>query len=406
MTAVRLSCTVNNYHWGKRGLASKAAQFAATDPAIAIDSTQPYAELWMGTHPNGPSRVFGSKQSLGELIAADPARLLGAAAERFGNQLPFLFKVLSIDSALSIQAHPDKTLAQQLHRERPDTYKDDNHKPEMAVALTPFTALSGFRRLGQIAAYLDAYPELRALVPQSAGVFQAAVGAGAEAERAALKALFAELMRADADAVAEQLELLLARTRDSNAQEDRLVRQLSGEYPGDVGVFCVFVLNVLELAPGEAFYMGPNDPHAYISGDCIECMATSDNVVRAGLTPKLRDVPVLLDMLTYEHGAPDAKLLQPVPAGPGSLLYDPPIDEFSVLHTRVEPDHEEQLPPVDGPRILIVTAGAGTMAVGGESFELVPGTVFFVYPNSPVALCAAAADGQPLVTYSAQCLAD
>ncbi|KAJ2759961.1 Mannose-6-phosphate isomerase, partial [Coemansia nantahalensis] len=224
------------------------------------------------------------------------------------------------------------------------------------------------------------------------------------AERAALRALFAELMCAEAAAVAEQMGRLLARTQGSGAREDRLARLLGGEYPGDVGVFCVFVLNVLELAPGEAFFMGPNDPHAYIGGDCVECMATSDNVVRAGLTPKLRDVPVLLAMLTYEHGAPDAKLLQPTPTGCGSLLYDPPIDEFSVLRTRAEPGCEVHVPPVDGPRVLIVADGCGTMAVGDESFDVVPGTVFFVYPNSPVALCAA--DGQPLVAYTAQCLAE
>ncbi|KAJ1718029.1 Mannose-6-phosphate isomerase [Coemansia biformis] len=272
----------------------------------------------------------------------------------------------------------------------------------MAIALTEFTAMSGFRPLAEIAGYLNSYPEFRALVP-SAQRFQQAIGAGSVAEREALMALFAELMGADGDGVKEQLELLLARTRESGAEEDRLVRQLSSEYPGDVGVFCVFVLNVLELAPGEAFYMGPNDPHAYISGDCVECMATSDNVVRAGLTPKLRDVPVLLDMLTYEYGTPEAKLLRPAPVAGGTLIYDPPIEEFAVLCTRVAPSHTEELPAVDGPRVLIVADGRGSMAVCAESFALEPGTVFYIYPNSPVALSAAG--GQPLVTYAAQCQA-
>ncbi|KAJ2776274.1 Mannose-6-phosphate isomerase [Coemansia javaensis] len=401
---VRLSCAVNNYHWGKRGLSSKAAQFAAAcNPGAVIDAQQPYAELWMGTHPSGPSRVLGSDTELAELIAADPAAMLGpAVAAAYGGQLPFLFKVLSIEKALSIQAHPDKALAQQLHRDRPGVYKDGNHKPEMAVALTEFTAMSGFRPLPEIARYLDEYPELRALVP-SAAAFQRAVGGGdAEAERAALKTLFAELMTADAAAVGAQLARLLERTGGSARAEDRLARQLSSEYPGDVGVFCVFVLNVLRLAPGEAFFMGPNDPHAYVSGDCVECMATSDNVVRAGLTPKLRDVPVLLDMLTYAHGAPDAKLLRPAAAG-ASLLYDPPIDEFSVLATRLAPGCADALPPSPGPRILIATEGAGSLTADGEAHALAPGAVFFVRPGTAVTLAAAPDQPQPLVTYTAQC---
>ncbi|KAJ2432993.1 Mannose-6-phosphate isomerase, partial [Coemansia sp. RSA 2424] len=165
MSVIRLACNVNNYHWGKHGLHSKAAQFAATNPGVSIDDTQTYAELWMGTHASGPSKVFGTDTSLSSIIEQNPAQALGTlVSSKYDGQLPFLFKVLSIEKALSIQAHPDKRLAQRLHAERPAVYKDGNHKPEMSIALTDFVAMSGFRPLDQIAGFIEEYPEFAALV--------------------------------------------------------------------------------------------------------------------------------------------------------------------------------------------------------------------------------------------------
>ncbi|KAJ2753832.1 Mannose-6-phosphate isomerase [Coemansia sp. BCRC 34490] len=429
MTIVRLSCAVNNYHWGKPGLSSKAAQFAATNPDVTIDPTQTYAELWMGTHPSGPSKVYGTDTKLSTLIEKDPTGALGASVEReFGPRLPFLFKVLSIETALSIQAHPDKALAERLHRERPAVYRDDNHKPEMSIALTQFTAMSGFRPLEQVAGFLDAYREFRALVPRSADEFGEIVSASSSAgegeKKAALRRLFAELMGASSDDVAAQLDRLVKRISQpkgghSSPVVDELVLRLSTEYPGDVGVFCVFMLNVLQLSPGEAFYMGPNDPHAYLFGDCIECMATSDNVVRAGLTPKMRDVDVLVGMLTYDFGTPHSKLLEPTAFAHGtsgrSVVYDPPIDEFAVACTRLLPDQEETVEPLQGPQIVIVVQGSGRLTSSGgaddSSFDVHPGCVYFVYPGTGYTLRAVAdskdsgGQGQQLVTYAAFCLA-
>ncbi|KAJ2004690.1 Mannose-6-phosphate isomerase [Coemansia thaxteri] len=414
MTVIRLACSVNNYHWGKHGLQSKAAQFAATNPGVAIDAAQTYAELWMGTHASGPSLVYGTGEALASAIARDAPRLLGAGvARKYAGQLPFLFKVLSIEKALSIQAHPDKALARVLHATRPDAYRDGNHKPEMSIALTDFVALSGFRPLEQIAGFLAAVPELAALVRASAPALVAAVrdGLGDAEKRAALRALFSELMCADAESVRGQLEALVARVPAGadalDVSEGALVHRLSAEYPGDVGVFCVFLLNVLRLAPGDAFFMGPNDPHAYVFGDCVECMATSDNVVRAGLTPKLRDVPVLVDMLTYDYGAPDAKLLRPhayAHGGPASVVYDPPIDEFAVVRTALAPAQREALAAVAGPQILLAAEGCGVLRLpaSGESHELRPGLVYFVGAATPLSI--EADEASALVTYAAQCL--
>ncbi|KAJ1818182.1 Mannose-6-phosphate isomerase, partial [Coemansia sp. RSA 2599] len=380
--------------------------------------------LWMGTHPSGPSKVFGTDTPLAAVVQECPEMALGQkVADKYHGQIPYLFKVLSIEKALSIQAHPDKQLAQKLHSERPAVYKDGNHKPEMSIALTDFIAMSGFRPLDQISAFLDEYPEFHALVSKSAGNFKrvAATGSGSsgaseEEKKLALKALFSELMNADEGDVAKQLQRLLQRIGhdDDNDNDDNhakdathpqaLVRRLNAEYPDDVGVFCVFMLNVLSLQPGDAFYMGPNDPHAYVSGDCVECMATSDNVIRAGLTPKLRDVPVLVDMLTYDHGSPDSKLLKPeVFAGSlHSVVYDPPIDEFSVIRTALQPGQTERFDGLTGPQIFIVVEGKGLLEDAEESYALLPGHVFFVAANSSYAISAAS--DQSLVTYTAICM--
>lgn len=93
---------------------------------------------------------------------------------------------------------------------------------------------------------------------------------------------------------------LFHQKRQLSAKE-QLILRLEGQYPADVGILAAFFLNYVELKPGEALYVGPNEPHAYISGECIECMATSDNVVRAGLTSKKRDVQALLSMLNYKQ---------------------------------------------------------------------------------------------------------
>eukprot|EP01084_Bolivina_argentea_P239330 402287_1 len=132
---VQLSCTAQNYAWGKPAKTSKVAQLLSKE----TDGDKPYAELWMGTHKKGPSSVILDSKSNKTQLLSD---FLGA-------ELPYLYKVLSVARSLSIQAHPNKELAEKLHKDRPNVYKDDNHKPEMAVALTPFEAMCGFRPSSQ-----------------------------------------------------------------------------------------------------------------------------------------------------------------------------------------------------------------------------------------------------------------
>ena len=340
----------------------------------------------MGTHPSGPSTLHGSDVTLESVLKANPHLLTQYFYDEYHGHLPFLFKVLSINKALSIQAHPDKELAKKLYRERPAIYKDDNHKPEMAIALTEFEALCGFRPLNEISAALGAWPELSELVGREAvDTFQNALKeADVDNQRQALKQLYTAVMTAEASTVKERLDSLIHKLTSAGKEYrpqtiEELVLRIHSQFPGDVGVFSLFFLNYVVLQPGQAIFLAANEPHAYLSGgeclasepvvaqllcdatfhpltmvvsvfvsttDCVECMAASDNVVRAGLTPKFKDVEVLTQMLTYQAKSSADQLLTGVscaPHSPHSLLYDPPIEEFSVVLTRLDHDKDKEL---------------------------------------------------------------
>ncbi|KAH9457629.1 hypothetical protein Pst134EB_009945 [Puccinia striiformis f. sp. tritici] len=172
-------------------------------------------------------------------------------------------------------------------------------------------------------------------------------------------------MNASTESVTEQVQKLIKRIESEGGRDkpfgsdEELLLRLNDQFPDDVGIFCAFVLNVVQLEPGQAAFLQADEPHAYLTGDIVECMASSDNVVRAGLTPKLRD------------------------------LYDPPIEEFSVLLTKLSPGEQDQHPPINGPSILIVTQGSGTISTGGQ--EIAPkheGQVYFIAAGTPVQISA------------------
>ncbi|KAI8927179.1 mannose-6-phosphate isomerase [Entophlyctis helioformis] len=412
----RIAAKTQSYDWGKIGRSSTVATLAAATPGFSIDDTKPYAELWMGTHPNAPSVLVDSQTPLRDVLT--PSNLSPDLHKHYNGDLPFLFKVLSINKALSIQAHPDKALAQQLFTKYPHLYKDPNHKPEMALALTPFEAFIGFRPLAEISGHLDKYPEFAAVIGTTvASAFKAQVAkTGAStgqddlaANKQALRTLFGTLMNQDPAVIATQLDALIARVAHSPDTLDKLLVRLNKEYPQDVGCFCALLLNYLTLSAGDAIFLAANEPHAYISGDCVECMATSDNVVRSGLTPKFKDVDTLVSMLTYNYGPADAQILRgdPVPNTSFTRLYDPPIDEFSVARVHFARGQTagalvEHAAPLKGPSIALVTAGSGYITVNGSRTKAESGFVFFIGADVPVTY-ELPAEGSDFTVYRAYC---
>jgi len=168
-----LSCPVQSYAWGKVGSESAVAKlkFGSDSSTFSIDNVAPYAELWMGTHVSGPAKLKDSGQNLLNWLKENPSSVGLVPSDYPIDDLPFLFKVLSIRTALSIQSHPDKALAKNLFETRPDIYKDPNHKPEMAIALTPFEAMCGFRPISEIQHYLGYYPEFANILGTEGIVF-------------------------------------------------------------------------------------------------------------------------------------------------------------------------------------------------------------------------------------------
>ncbi|CAI7604760.1 unnamed protein product [Penicillium palitans] len=416
---LRLQCGVNSYDWGKVGQESAAAKYAATTaaPDFSIEADKPYAELWMGTHPSLPSKDVETQRTLLDMVQDNQALLSTDISERFGGRLPFLFKVLSIRKALSIQAHPNKKLAEQLHARDPKNYPDDNHKPEMTIAITPFEGVCGFRPLAEITHFLQAVEPLRTLVgDQAASEFEKLVKGNEDSEdpaviqknKEALRSLFTTLMESSSEKVETACKALISaadnspdsfatlagevETNPTNPAElAALAKRLDGQFPNDIGLFIFFFLNFVKLQPGEGMFLKADDIHAYISGDIIECMASSDNVVRAGFTPKFKDVDTLTQMLTYSYAPIEEQKIQATDypyvilnataysSASSAMLYDPPIDEFSVIKTDLNrTGAKATFDPIEGPSIFICTRGKGRITVGNKTEEVQEGYVFFV----------------------------
>mmetsp|Transcript_3254 Transcript_3254/g.8169 ORF Transcript_3254/g.8169 Transcript_3254/m.8169 type:complete len:440 (+) Transcript_3254:37-1356(+) len=321
----RLEPAVQHYAWGMTGGKGLVAEMSGK-----AELDKPYAELWMGTHPSAPSKVKeegGGSKDLSAFLEQYPA----FAGGKIGQQLPYLFKCLSVRCPLSIQAHPNKSLAEQLHAKDPKNYKDDNHKPELACAVSVFEGLCGFRPLEEISKHMSEVPELAAIVgKEAASGVTAAVGGSGDEQSKALQAAFAALMLADEGKVKEEAERLIERLKKT-PEGDRTVADVvalsaNDEFPGDVGLLSIYMLNIVKLQPGSAMFLKPNFPHAYLKGDCVELMATSDNVVRAGFTPKFKDVSTLVTMLEYNPTSPE--LVEGKSEGPNVCMYAPSGTEF------------------------------------------------------------------------------
>src|SRR5690606_33234253 len=151
------------YDWGKVGNESLVGQLyqKQTNEKIKNFDTTHFAEFWMGTHPNGPCLIHSTNKKLSDFLKEQTQDVLGEHVHKRFNGLPFLLKVLSVNQALSIQAHPDKELAQKLFKKFPKIYKDANHKPELCCALTKFEAFCGFLPAKKIYENISSVEELR-----------------------------------------------------------------------------------------------------------------------------------------------------------------------------------------------------------------------------------------------------
>jgi mannose-6-phosphate isomerase len=378
MSVYPLTGVVRPYAWGSRTILAKLQ-------GRSVPSEGPEAELWLGAHPGDPSTVTrpDGPLSLATLIAEDPKGQLGSeVAGEFGSRLPYLMKVLAADAPLSLQAHPDAEYArrafaaQEADPAAPRNYTDPYHKPEMLVALTPFRALCGFRAPETSAAVLD---ELD--LPQLAPVV-AALRTGVAGLRDAVRTLLAW----PADDRRALVDAAVAAARAGSASH-ALISELAEHYPADPGVLVALLLNHVRLEPGEAIWMPAGNMHAYLNGAAVEIMASSDNVLRGGLTAKRVDVDELLRVLRFE--VLDEPVLPAVDVAPGVVTWQVPAREFALYRIRL--DGASVAGPGTGPRILVCTDGEVTVHGDGAGGVTVrTGTAVYAAADAgPITLAGA-----------------
>ncbi|TCW62590.1 mannose-6-phosphate isomerase, class I [Treponema sp. J25] len=316
---------IQTYPWGSRFWIPHMLR-------LPTPSDTPMAELWMGAHPKAPSLAVTKAQGpvpLTKLIEENPEWYVGKELAKEGATFPFLFKLLAAEQPLSIQVHPSKAQAEEgFARENQEgipldaanrNYKDDNHKPEIIAALSPFRALCGFRWEEEITT-LFSWLEMPPLLPAIKAL----------QERKSYTAFLQALFTISPETVQDILRELHTRTLPSLTQkvpayqkEWETVQSFINLYPRDITVLAPLYLNLIDLEAGQALFLPSGILHAYVHGFGVELMANSDNVLRGGLTTKHMDPRELLRIL--ENRPYDPPLLSPSPARDqkGSLLFYP-----------------------------------------------------------------------------------
>jgi mannose-6-phosphate isomerase len=388
---IALDNGIREYAWGS---------IEAIPRLLGIEPTgRPAAELWMGAHPEEPSRwaEHPDRPSLEELIGQCPRRWLGEAnLAAFGPRLPFLMKVLAADRSLSLQVHPSRAQAEAGFAAEEATgvprgtggrnYCDANHKPELAYALTEFDAFCGFRPVADTLELLDALevPELAVYLPLLGG-------------NDGLRATFTTLLSLGGEARERLLEATVDGCRRLAGQHGpwagaaRASALAAQDFPGDIGAVLALLLNYVRLAPGEAIYLGAGNVHAYLRGMCIEILASSDNVLRCGLTAKHVDIPELLRVADFSSVA-DPRWHPSRPAE-GQLVFEVPVPDFrlSVLDPAAG---QVRLPP-EGPHLVLSGQGEASLVCGTERRTIQRWESVYVAPGEPA--CTVSGTGQVFV---------
>ena len=418
MAIYRMVNTVQHYAWGSSSMLS--ALRAAVDPlkagaADASDGRE--AELWMGSHPRGPSAVVladGGTAGLDELIGGAPETVVGAAAlnllpDGAAPGLPFLFKILTAEKGLSIQAHPSRRQAAEGY-EREDragialdaphrNYRDRNHKPELICALGDFWGLRGFRPLDELVDEMVRWS--RHFVDGALDALRGRIeGLAAEPSWERWRAVFLEVLRVGSSPEERsRLVAALGRYGASHSvahgganRDDRYwwVGELMRQFPNDPGAAAPLYLNLVHLRRAQAMYLEAGVLHAYLYGAGVEIMANSDNVLRSGCTVKHVDPDELARALIFE-GAPAVRL-----SGEGEAYrYRTAAQEFELTRLTapggVGAAASYPLTKTEGPMVVLAVGGEVVVEATGrdresESIALVPTESAFIDHATPAVL--------------------
>ncbi len=358
---------IQHYAWGGK-------TFLPSLLSIKNDDQLPFGEYWLGTHGSGPSLVHLSGNAttpLPALIQSEKKRYLGEKVTNQFNGLPFLFKILDVHDMLSIQVHPSKSSAEAGFEKENQlgipltapnrNYKDQNHKPEVMVALSEFWLLHGFAH--DIEKRVNEF-ELLSLFKE-------------DFLQGGIKGIYKKIMELPVETVDDILEALSARIIDLYhagkleksspdfwaARAMETFKQEDGHF--DRGIFSIYLFNILRLEPGQAIFQGAGMPHAYLEGQNIELMSNSDNVLRAGLTPKHIDIPELLSNTAF---VPTTPSIMDGQLGLPHQVYDCPVNDFILYADCIEAG-EERVIPFTAPGILLVMEGSASWSTLNASID-------------------------------------
>ncbi|MEP4532151.1 MAG: mannose-6-phosphate isomerase, class I [Cyclobacteriaceae bacterium] len=375
MGIFKIRGVVQNYAWGGTDYIADLISQPANDEKCA--------EYWMGAHDKAPSLILETNKNLNDYIQEYPEQTLGEKVfDRFG-RLPFLFKVLDVADMLSIQVHPSKAEAEKgFARENKEliplsathrNYKDDNHKPEIMVALGEFWLLHGFLPAQQLKQVLRTTPELNHLLvvfeeESYRGLYQVVMEEPVEQTNKVLSALI--------DRVLPQYK---SGKLDKSSPEYWACKAFLTFCPEgnlDKGIYSIFFFNIVKLSAAEAIFQDAGVPHAYMEGQNIELMANSDNVLRGGLTPKHVDVPELLKHVVFEETIPNVLGGETQPDGVERIYKSPAPDfELSKIDIETQVDYKNVSSTLE---VMIVLEGEVTAQAGADQVTLKKGEVLAV----------------------------
>lgn len=381
----KLTGKIQDYAWGGKQFIPQLLGV----PALSKTA----AEYWLGAHDSAPSQVIKDNDpvSLKELIAGHAEETIGSEVNEAYGRLPYLLKVLDVKDMLSIQVHPTKLEAEKGFARENEAgialndpkrnYKDDNHKPELMLALGEFWLLHGFKAKDQLTEVLHATPELQQLVP----IF----------ENGGYEGLYHTVMQLPQQKVNEILQPLLDRiiplykeNKLSKSQEDFWAARAALTYNRgtdiDRGIFSIYLLNLVELKKGEAVFQDAGILHAYLEGQNIEIMSNSDNVLRGGLTPKNIDIAELMKHVLFEPV--DPWIIQGSTEN-GERVYKTPANDFELSSFEL-PAGENAAFNTNTADIVLVTEGKLQLAAGDRGLELSKGESAVVFGARPARLQA------------------
>jgi len=336
-TAYKLHGIHRHYEWGGKIFIPQLMQLDNLNG-------KPFAEYWMGAHPSAPALVetLAGKMALDQIIQDNQIQYLGAkTASQFGT-LPYLFKILDVEKMLSIQVHPSKENAEKGFKKEAlagiaidasyRNYKDQNHKPEVMVALSDFWLLHGFMPENELQERLASLTPLHALLPHFGGN-----------DYASLYGYFMRLDEAAADAILKPLlEIAIEEVAAGRVGKSHPHWWASKYYGGilptsniDKGILSIYILNIVNVPKYHGVFQGAGLLHAYLEGQNIELMANSDNVLRGGLTPKHIDIEELLQHIHFEPTYP--RILKGEPKASNELQFPCPVPDFGLTKIQLTP---------------------------------------------------------------------